>query len=143
MIVCYLGLALTRLPPLSLRFFFTSFFANFFLPFSFVFRPASRSFLSLAFHTSTTSRRRAARYCIYADCDYLGERLAALCLTPYNLRYIGGGGNREEKKKTWEVETRDASVFSTDHHNKDDGGGEREGGREGGCDKPALFQPIG
>lgn len=31
---------------------------------------------------------------------------------------------------------------STDHHNKDD---ERERGkeREGGCDKPALFQPIG
>ena len=37
--------------------------------------------------------------------------------------------------------------FSTDHHNKDESAREREReretGREGACDKPALFQPIG
>lgn len=56
-------------------------------------------------HLAATSRRLTAQYCIYTDCYYLGERLAALCLTPYNLCYISRGNTEREKPGRWKPET--------------------------------------
>lgn len=56
-------------------------------------------------HLAATSRRLTAQYCIYTDYYYLGERLAALCLTPYNLCYISRGNTEREKPGRWKPET--------------------------------------